>query len=232
MNPAPIAMLPAEQARRLTGLAEVGTVAEVDLDQARARVQCGDKLSAWLPWLAARAGGARSWHPPTVGEQVLVSCPGGSLAAGIIVGALYRSAHPAPDNEADAHITRDYPDGARVEYRPGASAMAVTLPAAGTLTVHAAGGVTVTGDTTINGDVTVNGNVTVSGRVTAMGINLGAGLGAGAAAMEIAGPIQQTAGDFATVGQVTDGAGVTLGAHTHAGVQSGGGNTAAPNPGT
>jgi len=243
MTPAPVAMLPAEQARRLAGLAEVGTVAEVDLAQARARVRIGDKLSAWLPWLAARAGGARSWHPPTVGEQVLVSCPGGSLAAGIIVGALYRTAHPAPDAEADAHITA-YPDGARVEYRPAASAMAITLPAGGTLAITAAGGCTITGD------VAVFGDVLVSGRIGAKGIDLGANLEEGSGAMTIAGPIQQTAGGYTTTGEVTaaaglasgadvtaagavrDGSGTTLGTHTHAGITPGGANTAAPNPGT
>ena len=63
----------AESERTRANLIQVGTVQALDLPKARARVLLAGVNSAWLPWLATRAGGDRTWNPPTVGEQVLVA---------------------------------------------------------------------------------------------------------------------------------------------------------------
>jgi phage baseplate assembly protein V len=105
----------AELLRLINNLVRLGTIAEVDHDAARVRVQIGELLTAWLPWLEARAGTTRTWSPPTVGEQVVVLSPGGDLAAAVVLTGLYQDAHPAPSDDENL-IGRWYPDGTRIEY--------------------------------------------------------------------------------------------------------------------
>ncbi|HDL8750097.1 TPA: phage baseplate assembly protein V, partial [Yersinia enterocolitica] len=45
--------------RLLRNLIRIGTVAEVDLDQALCRVATGDNITGWLNWLTLRAGQSR-----------------------------------------------------------------------------------------------------------------------------------------------------------------------------
>lgn len=88
---------PYEQLRRAQNIVSVGTVAEVRHADARCRVRVGDNLSAWLPWLAVRAGGsAAMWWPPQVGEQVAILAPGGDLAQGFALPGAYSDAMPSP----------------------------------------------------------------------------------------------------------------------------------------
>lgn len=141
-------------------LVQVGVVAEADYPQARLRVTLAHGLkSAWLPWLTARAGGDRTWWAPEVGEQVVVLCPDGEPAGGIVLGALYQAQAAAPSDQASVHRTR-YQDGAILEYDRAAHALKATLPAGGTAALTAPGGVTITGDTTIAGTLTVAKSIT------------------------------------------------------------------------
>ena len=117
-------------------------------------------LTGWLSWLTIRAGDDRTWWAPSVGEQVLILSPSGELAAGVVLPALYRKAHPAPESDPGKH-TRLYRDGARIEYDAAAHKLKAVLPAGGTAELVADGGVSVTGN------VTVAGNVAVTGRIDA-----------------------------------------------------------------
>lgn len=130
----------AELLRLINNLIRLGTVAEVDYATARLRVQIGELLTAWLPWLELRAGTTRTWSPPTVGEQVLVLSPGGDLAAAIVIAGIYQQAHPAPSSDPSV-IGKWLPDGTRVEYDH--SAHTLTVRCVGDVAVHAAGKVTV-----------------------------------------------------------------------------------------
>lgn len=106
----------AELARRLENLIRTGTVHSVQHDRpSRVRVQTGELVTDWLPWIELRAGGTVTWNPPTPGEQVLVFSPGGELAAGVVLSGMYSDAHEAPSSSASEHITT-YPDGARTAY--------------------------------------------------------------------------------------------------------------------
>lgn len=58
----------AELNRRMANLFRPGWVAAVDHQRARVRVQSGELLTAWLPWLTQRAGDDRDWWPLEVGE--------------------------------------------------------------------------------------------------------------------------------------------------------------------
>jgi phage baseplate assembly protein V len=137
----------AEAARKIANLLRLGTVAEVDLAEARARIRSGDILTGWLPWIVQRAGFDGSWWPLSVGEQVMVLSPGGDTSQGVILGALYQQAHPAPGDAEKLHRTV-YGDGTVIEYDGKAKRLLIQVADGGSVAVM-----------TKNGDV----NVTADG---------------------------------------------------------------------
>lgn len=93
----------AEAERRGAGMVRIGRVVSVDPGTARARVSFGGETeSAPLPFMAMRAGAARVWAPPSVGEQVWVLAESGDTAQGVILGSAFQSAYPAPSGAAGA----------------------------------------------------------------------------------------------------------------------------------
>jgi hypothetical protein len=93
----------AESERRSASMVRVGRVVSVDPGAARARVTFGgDSESADLPFMAMRAGAARIWAPPTVGEQVWVLSESGDTAQGVILGAAFQDGIPAPSAAGEA----------------------------------------------------------------------------------------------------------------------------------
>ena len=156
----------ADLARRLANVVRPGVVAEVDSGAAAVRVryaEAADAVTAWLPFLAARAGGDVSWWPPEIGEQVVVLAPSGELSQGVVLGALYSDAHPAPA-AADRHRV-EYADGAVIEYDREAHRLRAELPAGGAAEISAPDGVAVTGDLRIDGDVRILGEVEATGDI-------------------------------------------------------------------
>ena len=104
-----------ELERRLNNLLMIGTVAEVDPERARCRVQVGEITTAWLLWMTPSASEDRTWWAPSVGEQVMVMSPSGETAQGVVLPAINQRAHPAPSSNPDV-IGRWLPDGTRLEY--------------------------------------------------------------------------------------------------------------------
>ena len=163
----------ADLARRLENLIRIVTIAHVDVADAaapRVRVQDGDLLTGWLPFGALRAGTARVWSAPTVGEQVLLLSPSGELASAVVFGSLFCSATPAPSTNPHDHII-DFADGTRISHNDATGAMvftgmktlllkasqSITLDTA-TVLVKASASVTVdTPATHLNGTVTHTG---------------------------------------------------------------------------
>lgn len=96
------------------------------------RVQSGDLQTNWIPWLAVAAGETRDWSPPTVGEPVLLLCPGGDPADAVALRGLNAEDKPAPDDNPSTH-TRVYPDGAVVTYDHDAHSLTATLPDGGSV---------------------------------------------------------------------------------------------------
>ncbi len=174
-----------ELARRLANVVRVGVVAETDLETARlravyARDAAGeDVLTAWLPWVAAAAGGRRDWRAPAVGEHVIILAPSGELAQGVVLAGLYSAARPAPEDGAEVSAAH-YADGAVVRYDAERHRLSAALPdggaveitAAGGVTVRADGGVEITGDVTIAGDIAVSGDIGAGGDITTDGGNV------------------------------------------------------------
>ena len=129
-------MTTAELFRLLCNLARIGTVTEIDTKTCKARVSSGENHTDWVRWACSRAGGAVTWHAPTVGEQVIVMSPCGEMTTAVIIGSLYADAHPAPDSGASTHVTT-YPDGARFCYDPERGAL--DLSGIKTLNINASG---------------------------------------------------------------------------------------------
>ncbi|WP_370170974.1 phage baseplate assembly protein V [Sphingobium abikonense] len=144
----------------------LGTIASVDLANGTCTVESGDIVTGDIPWIAQRAGGVRHWSPPSVGEQCLLLAPEGDLAAGLVIVGLYSDACPAPSSSADISLI-EYPDGAVIAYDHAAHSLTATLPAGGSVTIEAPGGVTIIGETGIVGDAFIAGNLNVSGTIKA-----------------------------------------------------------------
>ena len=153
----------AETARRLANMVQLGAIAEADYANARVKVRMGDMVSAWLPWVTARAGGNRTWDAPEVGEQVMILSPSGNPAQGVVLGAIYQQAYAAPETEPGKHHTV-YQDGAVIEYDRDAHHLKAVLPAGATVELIADGGINFTGDLTVTGNITATGNITDSVR--------------------------------------------------------------------
>ena len=150
--------------RRLDNMIRLATVTEVDPATARIRVSFQNNTSAWLPWVAGRAGGVRRWSMPSVDEQVVLICPQGETEQGVLLPSLYKEAFPAPSADPADHLTL-YEDGALVAYNDITHTLRAVLPEGGTTTLVSDGGVAITGDITITGNVTLSGNLSASGDV-------------------------------------------------------------------
>lgn len=163
----------AEQRRQKGNLIRLGTVAQVDHGAARCRVQTGELLTDWIPWLVPRAGAVIEWSAPNIGEQGILLCPDGDTSGAVFLRGLYSTAFGQPaDGEAE-HLIR-YPDGTQIHYDASAHALTAILASGGTATITTNGGVTVnaSGGITVNGDVQVNGKLTASDDVLGGGISL------------------------------------------------------------
>ena len=153
-----------EMSRRLVNVVRLGTVHAVDRAAARVQVQYdeipdGDPvLTAWLPWVTARAGETSTWWAPDVGEQVVLLAPSGELAQAVVLPALYRTLHPAPSAEADTHRT-EYSDGAAIEYNATDHELTAVLPEGATASIEADGGIEIAGNVTVNGTLHATGKV-------------------------------------------------------------------------
>lgn len=87
----------AENDRRSANTILLGRVTAVNGTAGRARVQCGDLATPELPVGQLRAGPLSFWWMPAVGEQVVVACPSGDVARGVIIAAVFAGNAPSAD---------------------------------------------------------------------------------------------------------------------------------------
>ncbi|HWX66046.1 MAG TPA: phage baseplate assembly protein V [Rhodanobacter sp.] len=153
-----------EISRLLQNLLRFGTVASVDHAAGTCTVATGALVTRPMPWLVQRAGDARTWWAPSIGEQVVLLCPGGDTARGVVQPAIYSSSAPRAAG-SDTAKTTHYPDGALVSYDPQTHQLTATLPAGGKTTIASPGGVSITGDTTIIGKLSVSDDTTLSAKL-------------------------------------------------------------------
>ena len=201
--------------RLVRNLIRIGTVSELDLERGRCRIATGGNLTDWLNWLTGRAGDARSWWAPSIGEQVLVLSLGGELETAFVLPGVFSDAHPAPSASAQAaHIA--FPDGAVLEYEPATGALkAVGIKSA---TIEAAERITLTAP-----------NITciASGKITldAPEVECTRQLTTGTIAIHQGGSMT---GDLNHTGGSISSNGIVVHTHTHGGVQNGRGQTDKP----
>lgn len=207
----------ADMQRRLANVVRVGVVASVDLPNARCRVTIGDLLTAPLPFITCKAGEDRTWHPPEVGEQVIVLAPSGELSAGFVLGGVYTTAYPAPSTSPEV-AKMLFKDGSSATYDRALHSLTLDLPTSGSsLSVTVNGNVTISA--TGNALVEADGNATVSAGSVAR-IEAGSQIQMVAPAVSITSTVTVS-------GDVTAG-GISLKTHKHGGVQGGAGQTSTP----
>ena len=151
--------------RMLENLIRFGVIAAVQMAPPRVQVKTGSLTTAWLPWLALRAGADQEWDPPTEGEQVILFSPSGQLANGVVVTGLFSDHIPANGDRAGLH-RRTYADGAVIEYDSVAHHLNATLPESGTTSLVSKGGINIIGPINHQGDYNQTGNQNVVGLVT------------------------------------------------------------------
>lgn len=198
--------------RLLANIIRIGIVSDVDLASGLCRVKIGNLETDWLNWLTLRAGRVRFWSAPSVGEQVMVLSIGGELTTGFVLPAIFSDANPAPSQSADA-IVITFPDGARFEYEPETSHLAVTGIA--TAIIEASESVTVTAPNitcTASVKITLDTpEVECTHNLTTATLNVKQG-------GTMSGTITHAGGQFSSNGIVID-------KHDHGGVLRGGADT-------
>ncbi|WP_145484331.1 phage baseplate assembly protein V [Yersinia aldovae] len=198
--------------RLLANIIRIGIVSDVDLANGLCRVKIGNLETDWLNWLTLRAGRVRFWSAPSVGEQVMVLSIGGELTTGFVLPAIFSDANPAPSQSPDA-IVITFPDGARFEYEPETSHLAVTGIA--TAIIEASESVTVTApNITCAASVKITldtPEVECTHNLTTATLNVKQG-------GTMSGTITHTGGPFSSNGIVID-------KHDHGGVLRGGADT-------
>jgi phage baseplate assembly protein V len=147
----------------LGDLANYGRVIEVDHGTGKVRVQLGDVETGWIRWSTGRAGTTRIWSPPSIGEQVAVIAPSGDIEGAFALGGFHSDEHPPAGDSARQLI--HFPDGAVIAYDPEGHALEAHLPGDATVSIIAAGGVTIDtgeGGALIKGDVRIEGELHVT----------------------------------------------------------------------
>ena len=171
----------ASLARMIENLIRFGVIAAVQMQPPRVRVKTGTLTTAWLPWIALRAGADQSWDPPTVDEQVILFSPSGQLANGIVLTGVYSDLIPANGDRPGLH-RRTYQDGTVIEYDGVAHHLSAVLAEGGSVALVSTGGIHIVGPITHEGDYTQQGNYsqtgdqTVTGQVTASVDMIGGGI--------------------------------------------------------
>lgn len=144
-------------------LLRLGRIASVDLAAGRCTVELAeDAETGPLPWFETRLGTTRVWSPPSVGEQVMLLCPAGELAAGVVLRGVPSDDHPPAGTTLAQRIL--FPDGAELEYDPESHSLSFIAAPDGTLTIVAEGGIAITGDVTLTGKLTASEDVIASGK--------------------------------------------------------------------
>lgn len=207
----------ADMQRRLANVVRVGVVASVDLPNARCRVTIGEIQTAPLPFISCKAGEDRTWHPPEVGEQVIVLAPSGELTAGFVLGGVYTTAYPAPSTSPEV-AKMLFKDGSSATYDRALHSLTIDLPPEdSSLTVTVNGNVSVSA--TGNALVEADGNATVSAGSVAR-IEAGSEIQMVAPAVNITSTVN--------VSNDVVAGGISLKTHRHGGVQGGSSQTSTP----
>lgn len=146
-----------------------GRVVSVDSAGGRCNVAAGDVVTQPIRWVENRAGATRSWSPPSVGEQVLLLCPGGDPAGAVALRGIASAAHP-PVGDAKRELV-EFGDGTVLAYNAATHELEL-LVGAGRITLVARGGIRLAGPVELDGDLEVRGTITARDDVVGAGKSL------------------------------------------------------------
>ena len=154
-----------------------GRIASVD--GKTCRVESGGVLTDAVLWNCSRAGAVRRWCPPTIGEQVMLLCPGGDTHGATALCGLSSDAFDAPSDDMNLDLTL-YPDGTRVSYNFETHRLEAVIEENGEAFISAKklrieSDVEITGKVNIVGDVSIDGDADASGTVSGTADVVGAG---------------------------------------------------------
>jgi phage baseplate assembly protein gpV len=100
----------AELERRFAGVLRHGTVAEVDSERQRVRLDLGPAhgtegrfLSPWVPY-AQFSGALRVHTPPTVGQQLTAMSPSGDFQQAVALPLTHHGGNPSPSTAGDENV--------------------------------------------------------------------------------------------------------------------------------
>ena len=157
----------AELNRRMAGLVRFCKVIELGKDEnlGRVRVSDGQLTSGWLVQAVPRAADNNSWQPLDINEYVVVICPNGDFAQGVIVGSLYQSAFSPPNDNPDI-ASKHYKDGSVISFDRANSKLHIVMATDGTIHIEVSGGATIDGPITVNGDVSIDGELSTTKDIT------------------------------------------------------------------
>ena len=100
----------AELERRFSGMMRHGTVAEVDTETQRIRLDFGPAhgtsgrfLSPWIPY-AQFSGALRVHTPPSIGQQFTAMSPNGDFQQAVAVPLTHSNANPSPSTAANQNV--------------------------------------------------------------------------------------------------------------------------------
>lgn len=146
-----------------------GKVVSIDLAAARCVIETGDIETQPIKWLELRAGRTRTWSPPSIGEQVILLCPGGDIAGAIAIRGVSSDAYPPLGNNGRELI--EFGDGTVIAYDPD-QRLVELLAGAGRLRLVATGGISIEGPISIKGDMSIEGKATATVDFVASGKSL------------------------------------------------------------
>ncbi|MCX4026619.1 phage baseplate assembly protein V [Endozoicomonas sp. SM1973] len=145
--------------RKLANTVIIGTIHDVDYDEALVRVESGDFISGWLPWLTTRAHNDTEYWAPEVGEQVVMFSPDGEPEQGVVLPALYQQQYDKLANNPDIHIKK-YKDQTTFSYNRKDKKLTIAIAAGGNTELISDGGINIKGDVTIQGNLKASGDIT------------------------------------------------------------------------
>jgi len=144
-------------AKRLSNIIKIGTIFEINVQTAKARVKIGELETDFLPWANANSGSNNSWNPPEIDEQVIVLSPSGDLSQAVILPSIYKNNASNSDQNIKS-IT--YQDGSKISFNVSSGTLDLDLK--GDVAIKVVGNSNIEGD---NINITASSNITLDGNV-------------------------------------------------------------------
>jgi phage baseplate assembly protein V len=144
-------------AKRLSNIIRIGTIFEINVQAAKARVKIGELETNFLPWANSNSGSNNSWNPPEIDEQVIILSPSGDLSQAVILPSLYKNNASDSDQNIKS-IT--YQDGSKISFNVSSGTLDLDLK--GDITIKVVGNANIESD---NINITASSNITLDGNV-------------------------------------------------------------------